>query len=1596
MKTLSIALVWLCLLAACAASAAGREAGAFPPSAADVNLTPLALAQAERAPLGTDPALVVSGKGAWQNAGADDNKRVARPPVNESYPSWFILVWSGKQKLSAARLRSNAADYRLYAFAGDAKTNPAVAAPADWERIEVTELAKESRPGGGILRQILLGGDLEARAIKLLIREVQPRNSQIAWVAEFSVFGKATAGAMPAPDERPPFSIDCEVPVGGDAALVVNDTSGRRVRNLFAQVDRPPGKAAERWDLKNEDGRYVAPGTYQWKLIAGPAPELLYEMTPLPNVEMHSPDSRPWNGRPQDGWLANHGNQSAVCVLGKRLFVGAGGTEGGHALAECDLDGRKLWGSGQGVRMLFTDGTTLFMDTWGNNIARLDPETREQKNVVNIMSDVSRGGAVVGLAAKDDKIYAACYGEVPYMANATVGVNVDIGNCLPKLPASVPRGDNYGIPLSPQRDFISYFRLMGDFVGGDPRNTLCIESTKGKELRHFVVLAFKEPVPLGSLVLPKPNTADSEFRVSVLKPESPYPPRAGMENDWLPVQAGKLGVWNCVPLPERTLTRALRLTFAKPGADMLGDVDNVSAGKPAIDVDEEDAKDVLATTASQQWAGQVEGMRLLRMRLASLPPGSVRVSSGRYDGNTGEWDAERTEPLSPDDPAIFMMAWDKTQSVRGLAIKEIDGELTEIDAWAGDGPPELKGDAGWQKIAQYRQRRRNHYQPDGGNNAAALYIDGMVDFGRDVPARAIRLRVVKQWGEQPGRPEGVRRDRGGTTVDPARCRIYGLAALQYLGGEVPVDPIVVQRLSAFDGTTGKLLSERVSPITGAIAFRPADGALFGVVDGKVAKIDEKTLAAAPFVDDVKQPSLLAFSPDGRLYVYDSADDRRTVRVYDTARSETRGKYLQSIGKPGPFKPGPYDPASLSELCAMAADNENLWAVYPHDNPRRIAQFKQDGSFVQDFIGNTNYGGGGTLDPYDKTRFYWGDLRFRIDWETGTTQLDSIMTTKGREEASVWGWGFRHNIEPVVVNGRRYLVSSPLSLGARSSFAVVGVYDEQAKTLHLAAAVGSAGAFPYLQKPEFIKTVGGKPLGGFRFIWADRNGDAEPQVPEVAFTPLPPGGGQVAVGRFDTALGAWAHGAGGNLRYEVREFLPDGTPVYEAKQMPFWADYTLTDGTLFRFGPRGNEGLSPAGELLWSYRAGYGMDGLKVYPWQPGVVDLQFSISGMARVDKGDLGGIFVISANNGQMNLWTTDGLLAGHVTFHTRDPRARSFPPEHARGTKLENLTLGQEHFHHYFCKTADGRFYIVAGGTHASIAEVHGLEKFRRASGSFEVTKSMLDKTREWEATRRRHELFARAPIVDCPRGTRKIDGRIEDDEWAGAATAMGDFAEFRTAWDDTYLFLCWRVKSRGPLVNHGDDFRRWFKTGAAVDVQLGANPKAAPDRIRPVAGDLRLLITKAGDEPAAVLYRPIAPNAPKDRHWETTTPAGGTTAFDSVTLLKSARIRIGGSAEGYTVEAAVPLRNLGISVCPGSAIKMDWGVLTTDEGHITRGRQYWANTMATGVSDEPTEARLEPSLWGHLRFLGDTGEPSAEDPLQQQKTPETLDDLLDGKVE
>lgn len=84
-----------------------------------------------------------------------------------------------------------------------------------------------------------------------------------------------------------------------------------------------------------------------------------------------------------------------------------------------------------------------------------------------------------------------------------------------------------------------------------------------------------------------------------------------------------------------------------------------------------------------------------------------------------------------------------------------------------------------------------------------------------------------------------------------------------------------------------------------------------------------------------------------------------------------------------------------------------------------------------------------------------------------------------------------------------------------------------------------------------------------------------------------------------------------------------------------------------------------------------------------------------------------------------------------------------------------------------------------------------------------------------------------------------------------------------------------------------------------------------------------------------------------------------------MKEASVAINQKDRFFVVEAAIPWHTLGCAAPAGKTVKMDWGVLVSRDGVQVQARSYWANKKATGTSDEAVEARLEPGLWGYLRF-------------------------------
>lgn len=129
------------------------------------------------------------------------------------------------------------------------------------------------------------------------------------------------------------------------------------------------------------------------------------------------------------------------------------------------------------------------------------------------------------------------------------------------------------------------------------------------------------------------------------------------------------------------------------------------------------------------------------------------------------------------------------------------------------------------------------------------------------------------------------------------------------------------------------------------------------------------------------------------------------------------------------------------------------------------------------------------------------------------------------------------------------------------------------------------------------------------------------------------------------------------------------------------------------------------------------------------------------------------------------------------------------------------------------------------------------------------------------------------------------------------------------------------------------------------------------------MRLLMTLVKNKPLAVLYRPVTPGKPPEMAYEVVSPAGRE-MIEEVRQLQAVELSIRNEEEGYSLEAALPLKELDFEPAPGERYRFDWGILTTDEhAHTVTGRYYWANQATKIISDEPSEVRLMPHLWGDL---------------------------------
>ncbi|MDQ2687871.1 MAG: hypothetical protein M3Y28_08400, partial [Armatimonadota bacterium] len=181
----------------------------------------------------------------------------------------------------------------------------------------------------------------------------------------------------------------------------------------------------------------------------------------------------------------------------------------------------------------------------------------------------------------------------------------------------------------------------------------------------------------------------------------------------------------------------------------------------------------------------------------------------------------------------------------------------------------------------------------------------------------------------------------------------------------------------------------------------------------------------------------------------------------------------------------------------------------------------------------------------------------------------------------------------------------------------------------------------------------------------------------------------------------------------------------------------------------------------------------------------------------------------------------------------------------------------------------------------------------------------------------------------------------------------------------------------VNKGGNWQTLFISGDCVDLMLHTGDWKP--HFAPAEGDERLLSSLFQGQPIAVLYRPVVPDTASP-----TRLMGAT--IDRIVKLPSARIAFQKSGDGYTLEAAVPLADLGLNPASPDTLHGDVGVVYADETGANRAlRLYYYNHDTEMTADLTTEATLQPGNWGDIELPlganllknGDFEEPLAATP-------------------
>jgi hypothetical protein len=760
-------------------------------------------------------------------------------------------------------------------------------------------------------------------------------------------------------------------------------------------------------------------------------------------------------------------------------------------------------------------------------------------------------------------------------------------------------------------------------------------------------------------------------------------------------------------------------------------------------------------------------------------------------------------------------------------------------------------------------------------------------------------------------------------------------------------------VAVLDAENGKVL--KTIPVPAPSGIVAVSDSLLYVLSGtdSVTAVDLATGAVKPVLTGLTDARCLAVDAGGRIYVGEGEPSVQ-VKVF-----MPNGKPGLTIGRQG-GRPrlGPWVKEGMVDIHGLAVDpTGNLWVAESTFFPKRFSVWNnQTGAFVREFFGSTHYGAsGGAINPDDPNLMVGEGCEWRIDPATGRAECLGVFEDgAGRDYENLF-----HKFARFCrgTNGKLYLAAT---LGTDT---------------HVWERLGDG---TYALRATFGRNDKDKTT----VFWSDENGDQQKQDGEKTVVPMLMSFNgylnfslglntdlTLYAGVLDPKTNRWDRGA----RIRLAGFTPCGAPKWDHANLHFLPplegpmpspanDLVLScdsENRLF------NCYDVASGKLRWSYpNTFHGVHGSHNAPGpQAGLIRGAFGTVGSVTLPD-PVGSAWVINSNVGEWHMLTRDGFYL--TRLFQGDFSKVQWPEKAVPGAVLDHVPAGEggEDFGGSITQAKDGKLYVTAGKTANWNVEVVGLETvkpldsgtLRLEEKDLKLAEAIRSELVQRSVGQRRCEVRKQTPV---------FTGDLAKDFGKEIVFKKQDDAEVRSAiaWDDTFLYLGWRVADATPWTNGADSPEFMYARGDTMDFQLGTDPEADENRAEAAMGDLRLSIGDFRGKPTAVLYRKIA-----EQKNPRTFSSGVVSNYvmDSVVELQDAKIEVKKGDRWYVVEIAVPLATLGLKPFAGMKLSGDFGATHgTPAGDDTLLRTYW-NNQATGlVNDEVFELKMEPKNWGQILF-------------------------------